>query len=93
MSELILSGTLLCLEGLTILRLRTSFDAGYLAAVDEHDIFEIKENGTFGTVEDSYDDRLMTRAIDVYIVYKMLLPKKIKVVGKKRHIVKSAASI
>lgn len=47
-------------------------------AVDEHDYFEIKENGkTMGAVEGKHDDRFMTRAIGNYICYKIDLPQKI----------------
>lgn len=51
MSELILSGALLCLEGLTILRLRTSFDAGYLAAVDELMHLRLKKMARLGQLK------------------------------------------
>lgn len=44
-------------------------------AVDEHDTFEIKEDGkTMGAVEGMHDDRLMTRAIGVWICYRIDLP-------------------
>ena len=44
-------------------------------AVDEHDTFEIKEDGkTMGAVEGMHDDRLMTRAIGVWICYRIGLP-------------------
>ena len=47
-----------------------------IEAVEEHDTFEIKENGkTMGAVEGKYDDRLMTRAIGVWICYRIDLPK------------------
>ena len=44
-------------------------------AVDEHDTFESKEDGkTMGAVEGMHDDRLMTRAIGVWICYRIGLP-------------------
>lgn len=48
-------------------------------AVDEHDTFEIKEDGkTMGAVEGKHDDRLMTRAIGVWICYRIDLPHKLR---------------
>lgn len=41
-------------------------------AVDEHDTFEVKENGSLGAVEGCHDDRLITRAIGVWVCYKVL---------------------
>lgn len=43
-------------------------------AVDEHDTFEIKDNGSLGAVEGCHDDRLITRAIGVWICYQVLPP-------------------
>lgn len=43
-------------------------------AVDEHDTFEIKDNGSLGAVEGCHDDRLITRAIGVWICYQVLRP-------------------
>ena len=51
MSELILSGTLHCLEGLTILRLRTSLNAEYLAAVDELLHLRLKKMARLGQLK------------------------------------------
>lgn len=64
-----------------------------LAAVDEHDVFEIKENGMLGAVEGCHDDRLMTRAIGVYIAYEMPLPKEIKSTGKRKSCCKTIVSM
>lgn len=64
-----------------------------LSAVDEHDTFEVKENGSLGAVEGCYDDRLMTRAIGVYIAYDMPLPKEIMPQQKKNRRPTSAASV
>ena len=43
-------------------------------AVDEHDTFEVKENGSLGAVEGCRDDRHITRAIGVWICYNELKP-------------------
>ncbi len=43
-------------------------------AVDEHDTFEVKDNGSLGAVEGCHDDRLITRAIGVWICYQVLPP-------------------
>ena len=46
------------------------------AAVDEMDVFEIKENGReMGAVDGMHDDRVMTRAIGVWICYKLPAPE------------------
>lgn len=46
-----------------------------MEAVDEHDTFEIKEDGkTMGAVDGMHDDRLMTRAIGVWVCYHIGLP-------------------
>lgn len=40
-----------------------------MEAVNEHDTFEVKENGTLGAVDGSHDDRHITRAIGNWICY------------------------
>lgn len=48
-------------------------------AVDEHDTFEIKEDGkTMGAVEGKNDDRLMVRAIGNWVCYKWPLPYELR---------------
>lgn len=41
---------------------------------DEHDTFEIKENGSLGAVQGCRDDRHITRAIGVWVCYQYLPP-------------------
>lgn len=63
-------------------------------AIDEHLCYEKKQNGSFGAISGKHDDRLMTRAIGLFLCYNsMPLPKIIEktvVRGKQRAI--SAAS-
>ena len=40
-----------------------------MEAVNEHDTFEVKENGSLGAVDGSHDDRHITRAIGNWICY------------------------
>lgn len=56
-------------------------------AVFEHEVFEVKENGTFGAVEGNHDDIVMSRAIGTYVCYDIMrfpLPAVIKAQGGKR---------
>lgn len=46
-------------------------------ACDEFDTFEQKPNGELGAVDGCHDDRHITRAIGIYIAYKMPMPKEI----------------
>ena len=56
-----------------------------IAAVMEHDVFEIREDGkTMGAVEGMHDDRLITRAIGNWICYNHPLPKRILSGGETR---------
>lgn len=43
-------------------------------AVDEHDTFEVKENGSLDAVEGCRDDRHITRAIGIWVCYNVLKP-------------------
>jgi hypothetical protein len=43
-------------------------------AVDEHDTFEVKENGTLGAVDGCRDDRHITRAIGIWVCYNRPAP-------------------
>jgi len=43
-----------------------------IAACDEHDTLEVKENGSLGAVEGCRDDRHITRAIGVWVCYQYL---------------------
>ncbi len=43
-----------------------------IEAVDEHDTFEVKDNGKLGAVDGCHDDRLITRAIGVWVCYNKL---------------------
>jgi len=45
-----------------------------VAACDEHDTLEIKENGSIGAVDGCRDDRHITRAIGVWVCYQYLPP-------------------
>lgn len=40
-----------------------------MEAVDEHQVFEYKDNGALGAKEGCHDDRLITRAIGVWVCY------------------------
>ena len=63
-------------------------------AVDEHDTYEIKEDGkTMGAVEGKNDDRLMVRAIGVWVCYQWPLPYKIRQDKARGHRPVSEASI
>ena len=42
-------------------------------AVDEMKVFEEKADGTFGAVEGCHDDRVITRAIAMYFIYKPIM--------------------
>ena len=61
-------------------------------AVDEYDVYEIKPNGKeMGAVEGMHDDRVMSRAIGLYVCYHIDLPKQItQLKVKKRKIVSEA---
>lgn len=45
-------------------------------AVNEHDTFEIKQNGSLGAVDGAHDDRHITRAIGIWACYQYLNPPK-----------------
>lgn len=48
-------------------------------AVDEHDVFEIKPDGKeMGAVEGMHDDRVMARAIGVWVCYHTDLPEPVR---------------
>lgn len=54
-------------------------------AIDEFVVYEKKQNGSFGAIPGEHDDRLMTRAIGLFIVYcEMELPKRIEKINKPR---------
>ena len=61
-------------------------------AVDEYDVYEIKPNGKeMGAVEGMHDDRVMSRAIGLYVCYHIDLPNQItQLKVKKRKIVSEA---
>ena len=62
-------------------------------AVFEHDTFELKEDGkTMGAVDGMHDDRLMTRAIGVWVCYNTDLPKPIERTAIKNPRIVSEAS-
>jgi hypothetical protein len=46
-------------------------------AVDEHLCYEKRQNGSFGAIAGRHDDRLMTRAIGLFICYNSMPPPKI----------------
>jgi len=48
-----------------------------LAACDEHDTLEVKENGSLGAVDGCRDDRHITRAIGVWVCYQYLPPPRL----------------
>ena len=47
-------------------------------AVDEHDQFEYKEDGTLGAVDGAHDDRHITRAIGVWVCYSYLTAPRLR---------------
>jgi len=63
-------------------------------AIFEHDTFELKEDGkTMGAVEGMHDDKLMTRAIGVWVCYHWDLPRPAIVSQAKSPRIISEASI
>lgn len=52
-------------------------------ACDEHDTFEVKENGSLGAVDGCRDDRHITRAIGNWVCYQYL-PPPVKIDSNKR---------
>ena len=62
-------------------------------AVDEHDTFEIKPDGkTMGAVDGMHDDRVMARAIGVWVCYHTDLPSEVVRPGaiRKRKVISEA---
>ena len=43
---------------------------------DEHDTFEVKDNGSLGAVDGAHDDRHITRAIGIWACYQYMNPPK-----------------
>ncbi len=53
-----------------------------IEAADEHDTFEYKEDGRLGAVEGNHDDRLITRALGVWVCYQHMKMPIIAVEGQ-----------
>lgn len=47
-------------------------------AVDEHDQFEYKEDGSLGAIEGAHDDRHITRAIGIWVCYSYLTAPRLR---------------
>ena len=47
-------------------------------AVDEHDQFEYKEDGTLGAIDGAHDDRHITRAIGIWVCYSYLTAPRLR---------------
>lgn len=52
----------------------------------EYNVFEKKQNGSFGAKEGKHDDRVMTRLIGIYVCYNIPLPKEINTSSKIKHV-------
>ena len=52
----------------------------------EYNVFEKKQNGSFGAKEGKHDDRVMTRLIGIYVCYNIPLPKEIVNSPKIKHV-------